>query len=157
MAALGEAPYAFASTVERERDNSPEQWRERLRRNAWFVACVDDQPAGLVAGTTWPDEDPDRRHLISMWVRPSYRGLGIAAQLIAAVRDWAADAGAHELELWVADGNEAALRTYAGAGFVPSGRRQPLPSNPAVGEEMWVLAMTTAERAQPHEAVENPG
>jgi GNAT superfamily N-acetyltransferase len=118
---------------------------------------VDDQPAGLVAGTTWPDEDPDRRHLISMWVRPSHRGLGIAAQLIAVVRDWAADAGAHELELWVADGNDAAVRTYAGAGFVPTGRRQPLPSNPAVGEEMWVLAINTAHRAQPREAVENPG
>jgi GNAT superfamily N-acetyltransferase len=118
---------------------------------------VDDEPAGLAAGTTWPDEVPDRRHLISMWVRPSHRGLGIAAQLIAAVRDWAADAGARELELWVADRNEAAVRTYAGAGFVRTGRRQPLPSNPAVGEEMWVLAMTTADRAQPHEAAENPG
>jgi GNAT superfamily N-acetyltransferase len=118
---------------------------------------VDDQPAGLVAGTTWPDENPDRRHLISMWVRPSHRGLGIAAELIAAVRDWAVDAGAHELELWVADGNEAAARTYTAAGFVPTGRRQPLPSNPAVGEEMWVLAMNTAHRARPHEAAENPG
>jgi RimJ/RimL family protein N-acetyltransferase len=76
-----------------------------------------------------------------MWVRPSHRGLGIAARLVDAVRDWAVDAGARELELWVADGNEAAARLYVRAGFVPTGIRQPLPSNPAIGEENWILAL----------------
>jgi hypothetical protein len=44
--------------------------------------------------------------------------------------------------LWVADGNTAAMRAYERAGFVPTGRRQPLPSDPAVGEEQWALALT---------------
>jgi GNAT superfamily N-acetyltransferase len=118
---------------------------------------VDDEPAGLAAGTTWPDEVPDRRHLISMWVRPSHRGLGIAARLIDAVRDWAVAAGARELELWVADGNEAAARAYARAGFVSTGIRQPLPSNPAVGEEHWILALTGDGAARPHGASDHPG
>jgi GNAT superfamily N-acetyltransferase len=100
---------------------------------------------------------PGRRHLISMWVRPSHRGLGVAAQLIDAVREWAVADEAHELALWVADGNEAAVTAYVRTGFVPTGRRQPLPSNPAVGEELYVLAMTAAERARPHGAAEYPG
>lgn len=157
LAALTEAPYAFASTLERERDDLPEQWRERLRRNPWFVALVDGQPAGLAGGTTWPDENPDRRHLFSMWVRPSHRGLGIAGRLVDAVREWAVADGARELELWVADGNEAATRAYARAGFTPTGKRQPLPSNPAVGEEHWVLTLADAEQARPRGAAEYPG
>jgi GNAT superfamily N-acetyltransferase len=142
LTALGEAPYAFASTLDRERDDEPAQWRERLTRHPWFLACADDEPAGLAAGVPSSDGLTERRHLISMWVRPSHRGLGLAALLIDAVREWAIADGARELALWVADGNEAAVRAYARAGFVATGRRQPLPSNPSVGEEQWLLALT---------------
>lgn len=76
-----------------------------------------------------------------MWVRPEHRGHRLAERLIAAVRCWGVGRGAHELTLWVADGNTAAMRAYERAGFVPAGRRQPLPSDPAVGEEQWVLAL----------------
>jgi hypothetical protein len=56
----------------------------------------------------------------------------------------------------VADGNVAAIRAYARAGFVATGRRQPLPSKPAVGEEQWVLALTAPDRARPHGAGDHP-
>jgi ribosomal protein S18 acetylase RimI-like enzyme len=82
-----------------------------------------------------------RRDLISMWVHPEHRGRGIGARLLHAVVEWAAGDGAREVSLWVADGNETAAGLYRRAGFVPTGRRQPLPSNPAVGEEEWVLAL----------------
>jgi ribosomal protein S18 acetylase RimI-like enzyme len=105
---------------------------------AWFVAEVDGVPAGLAAGRA----DTGRLGLISMWVHPGHRGRRLAERLIAAVREWGAAEGADELVLWVADGNTAAMRAYERAGFVPTGRRQPLPSDPAVGEEQWALALT---------------
>jgi RimJ/RimL family protein N-acetyltransferase len=100
---------------------------------AWFVAEVDGAPAGIAAGCP----SPERTGLISMWVDPAHRGRRLADALIGAVLAWAVDEGARELTLWVADGNEAATRAYARAGFAPTGRRQPLPSDPAVGEEEW--------------------
>jgi GNAT superfamily N-acetyltransferase len=152
LAALADAPYAFASTLERERDDQADQWRSRLRQYAWLVAEADGLPVGLAAGITSSDGVPGRRHLISMWVRPTHRGLGIAARLIDGVREWAVADGAHELALWVADGNAPAMTAYRNAGFEPTGRRQPLPSNPAVGEEMWVLDMSWMRGAPPHGA-----
>lgn len=72
---------------------------------------------------------------------PAQRGQGVAGLLVRAVAGWAVADGARELALWVADGNDVAARVYARAGFVGSGRRQPLPSNPAIGEEEWVLPL----------------
>lgn len=62
--------------------------------------------------------------------------------------EWAASDGAREVALWVADGNTAAAAAYRLAGFVPTGRRQPLPSNPAVGEEEWVLAVPALDEGR---------
>jgi ribosomal protein S18 acetylase RimI-like enzyme len=76
-----------------------------------------------------------------MWVRPEHRGRGAATSLVQAVASWAAADGAREVALWVADGNVAAAGLYRRAGFVPTGRRQPLPSDPAVGEEEWLLVL----------------
>ena len=103
----------------------------------WFVAEAGGLPAGLAAGRA----AVTHLGLISMWVRPAHRGHRLADHLIAAVRAWGVTQGAGELVLWVADGNAAAMRAYERAGFVPTGRRQPLPNDPDVGEEQWVLAL----------------
>jgi GNAT superfamily N-acetyltransferase len=99
---------------------------------------VDGEPAGLAIGTPSYDGLPARRDLISLWVPPEHRGHGIAAALVAAVVAWADRDGAREVALWAADGNTAAAAVYRRAGFAPTGRRQPLPSNPATSEEEWV-------------------
>lgn len=98
---------------------------------------MDGVPAGLAAGLG----ATGRLGLVSMWVSPEHRGRRLAERLIAAVRGWGATQGAGEVALWVADGNTAAMRAYERAGFIPTGRRQPLPSDPAVGEEQWVLRL----------------
>jgi ribosomal protein S18 acetylase RimI-like enzyme len=81
-----------------------------------------------------------------MWVRPEQRGHRLAERLVAAVRGWGEAQGGTELTLWVADGNTAAMRAYERAGFVPTGRRQPLPSDPAVGEEQWTMPLVEHAR-----------
>lgn len=142
LAALLDAPQSFASTHERERADAEEQWRERARWAAWFAVCVDGEAVGLAGGAGSPDGLAGRRHLVGMWVHPEHRGSRLASVLVEAVREWAVADGAQELALWVADGNAPAARAYSRAGFVPTGRRQPLPSNPAVGEEHWLLDLS---------------
>jgi RimJ/RimL family protein N-acetyltransferase len=139
LAALADAPHAFASTHEREHGRTEAQWRARIDGVAWFVAEVDGAPVGLAAGS--PD-DAGGVGLVSMWVDPAHRGRRLAERLIRAVQDWAGGLGAREVSLWVADGNTTAASVYARAGFVPTGERQPLPSHPEIGEERWVLALS---------------
>jgi GNAT superfamily N-acetyltransferase len=104
---------------------------------------VDGEQVGIAIGKSSYDGLPHRRDLISMWVRAAHRGRGIATRLLLAVLEWAAGDGARDVALWVADGNASAAAVYRRAGFVPTGRRQPLPSNTAVGEEEWVLTLPT--------------
>ena len=143
LRALADAPYAFGSTLDRERDRTEEEWREwadrgRHGRGASFAAVGHDSRfVGLVAGFEDDEEgEPGSVHLVAMWVDPAHRRGGLGAALVAAVVDWARDRGAPEVHLWVTDGNRAARALYLREGFVPTGIRQPLPSNPAVAEEM---------------------
>jgi GNAT superfamily N-acetyltransferase len=53
---------------------------------------------------------------------------------IAAVLDWARASRARSVHLWVTETNKPACRLYERCGFSPTGERQPLPSNPALGE-----------------------
>lgn len=134
LSALADAPHAFASTLEREADLDADSWQQRVASGAWFIAREAGEPVGLVAGVT--DRETGGPHLVAMWVDPSVRGRGVGQALVEAVRDWAAASAADRLILWVADGNDSARRLYERCGFVDTGRRQPLPSDPSVGESL---------------------
>jgi GNAT superfamily N-acetyltransferase len=133
LRALGDSPSAFASTLELEVAFDEAEWRRRIAGGPWWLAFDGDRPVGLVAA--YPP-DGDERHLVAMWVEPAARGTSTAADLVEAVCGWAADAGAGTVALWVADGNDRARRFYERLGFVATGERQPLPSNPEIGEEL---------------------
>jgi GNAT superfamily N-acetyltransferase len=137
LAALLDAPGAFASTYAREHRDTAEQWEDRIARFAWFAVGRH----ALVCGRRSAEGVPRRCDLTSMWVHPEHRGRGLAGELIAAVRDRATADGAREIALWVADGNNGATRAYSRAGFAPTGRRQPLPSTPDVEEEQWLVVI----------------
>jgi ribosomal protein S18 acetylase RimI-like enzyme len=133
LAALSEAPYAFASTYAREAGFTEEQWRGRiLSRGATFFGFLPDagEPAG-VSGVYIADGVAD---LVSMWVRPSARGRGVGESLIEAAADWAKARDYDTLFLWVTESNAAARRLYERCGFTATGERQPLPSDPALSE-----------------------
>jgi ribosomal protein S18 acetylase RimI-like enzyme len=139
LAALSEAPHAFASTYGREAAFTEETWRGRInKRSTTFFAYADPaasvgtdgRPAGL-AGVYVELEDAD---LVSMWVRPSARGTGVGEALVAAAVGWARANNYPTLFLWVAETNQAARRLYQRCGFTATGEQQPLPSNPAVQE-----------------------
>ena len=132
--ALLDAPSAFASTHAREVAFGEAEWRARIDGGPWWLAREGNDPVGLVAGYR-TDEDGDVAHLVAMWVRPASRGTGAATALVEAVCAWAAGEGRRAVSLWVADGNDRARRFYERLGFTGTGERQPLPSNPRIGEE----------------------
>jgi GNAT superfamily N-acetyltransferase len=129
LAALHDAPSAFWTTAAVAGALTEVEWRRRLADAACFVAVADGRPVGLAAGL---DEEPGVAELISMWVDPSWRGRGVADELVIAVTGWAAGEGVSRVQLWVAVGNDAAERLYARHQFVRTGRVQAMyPDEPA--------------------------
>ncbi|MBV9381893.1 MAG: N-acetyltransferase [Streptosporangiaceae bacterium] len=142
LAALREAPQAFASAYEREAAFGETDWRRRVASGATFFGYLpggpggspgtgDASPAGLSTGL---EEDPDTAELVSMWVRPQARGHGVGEALVSAVTAWAADRGFAAVHLWVSEVNLPARRLYERCGFKLTGERQPLPSDPRLPE-----------------------
>jgi ribosomal protein S18 acetylase RimI-like enzyme len=143
LAALADAPDAFASTLAGERGQPEAEWRARIAALPWFLGFQDGQPAGLIAALPprprpaqapaqdpeqEPEHDPEQAwHLVSMWVSPDARGAGLAELLVAAVTEHARQTGADRVTLWVAVGNERARQFYRRLGFTPTGRRQQYP------------------------------
>lgn len=71
-----------------------------------------------------------------MWVAPESQSAGIGSQLVEAVVQWIIDGGTEQVRLWVVEDNLAPRRLYERAGFVETGFKQALPSNPSLSETM---------------------
>jgi ribosomal protein S18 acetylase RimI-like enzyme len=145
LAALADAPGAFAMTLAAEAGQPEAEWRARIGALPWFLGFRDGQPAGMVAALPprdGPGRSPDEAwHLVSMWVRPAARGAGLADLLVGAVIEHARQAGAGRVTLWVAVGNDRARGFYQRMGFTPTGRRQQYPRDgaAALDEEEFEL------------------
>jgi ribosomal protein S18 acetylase RimI-like enzyme len=173
LAALAEAPYAFGSTLDGEIGRPEQFWRSRIAAWPQFIAWAAGQPVGIAAGFaerasdgdghassnsshegnasgTSGDESPGHGdgasgswHLVSMWVSPGARGLGIADDLVAAVGGCARADGAKRLTLWVTDVNARAQAFYQRLGFRSTGRRQLVrPDEPDHWEQEQVLELS---------------
>lgn len=146
LAALVDAPSAFASTYARESLLSAEDWEGRARQGsagsarATFFAESADGIVGLV-GAYRPGPVSSRVELVSMWTRPAARRTGVGRLLVQAVLDWARSCGARDVELWVAKGNVSAEKLYRTMGFVEVGDCQPLPSDPCKEEVRMRLVL----------------
>jgi ribosomal protein S18 acetylase RimI-like enzyme len=141
LSALAEAPYAFGSTYARELAFGEPQWRGRINErsvNYLAQATPDEEPAGL-AGVHVADDGV--AELVSMWVRPGCRGLGVGEALVEAAAAWAKARDFGTLFLWVTETNAPARRLYERCGFAVTGERQPLPSDPAVSEVQMSRAL----------------
>jgi ribosomal protein S18 acetylase RimI-like enzyme len=151
LAALADAPDAFAATLASEAGQPEADWRARIAARPWFLGYQPDgQPAGLIAALPprpGPDQDP-AWHLVSMWVSPGARGSGLADRLVSAVTEHASRAGAAQVTLWVAVGNERARAFYRRMGFMPTGRRQiyPRPGAAGLDEEEFARPRSDPQR-----------
>jgi len=134
LAALRDAPDAFASTYEREAAFAEADWQRWIAGGGNFLAYVPElgiAPAGIAGGF---EAEPGTIELVSMWIRPDARGHGIGQALVETVVGWARARGMSRVHLWVAENNGHARLLYERCGFSPTAERQPLPSNPALTE-----------------------
>ena len=97
-----------------------ERWRERLAifDSVNVVALLGGRPVGMVSGVPGNDPTPE---LISMWVSPAARGIGVGDRLVESVAEWARQRGATALRLAVAEDNEKATALYTRNGFTDTG------------------------------------
>jgi GNAT superfamily N-acetyltransferase len=134
LRALRDAPLAFGSTLAREEAFTTAEWRRRAAAGAAGdeqAAFVVEPDAGLAIGRL-DDDDPAAAGLYAMWVAPQARGTGAGRALVEAVAEWATGRGARTLHTSVTEGNPAGAALYAAAGFVDTGRREPLGHSDAV-------------------------
>ena len=128
LSALQQAPFAFGSTYERERNFDEQTWRARLSNpdGPTFLAFEGDAVVGIDGMYT----EEDKRILVAMWVAPGARRGGVGKALTRAVIDWVAARGEERLLLGVAEENEPASRLYESLGFRFTGNAEPLRSDP---------------------------
>jgi ribosomal protein S18 acetylase RimI-like enzyme len=82
------------------------------------VAALGREHVGIVSSV----EDDGHRYVESMWVKPAYRGLGVARELLREVERLARLEGRDGLRLYVLEGNPRTERFYTRLGFVKTGR-----------------------------------
>jgi ribosomal protein S18 acetylase RimI-like enzyme len=138
IAALREVPYAFGITLSEALAQDQEALEAfvlqlaQSDQRAGFVLYTEGQPAGLV-GAYFEDE-PERRGFIrALWVAPAVRHLRGGELLVSTATRWLVEHGSTQIYSWVTDANVNARHFYERLGFVASGERQPVRSDP----EQW--------------------
>lgn len=136
LASLADTPEAFGSTLERENAMTEAQWRARFANAAIFLGGRGGD--ALTTATAIPCDDPRDGgiEIVGVWAHPSVRGTGLPAATLRAVIAWTGD---RRVRLWVSESNPAAERFYLKLGFVPTGRRSPLPRDHSIMERQLAL------------------
>lgn len=123
LAALREAPDAFAATLDQEAQLDEDYWRMRMARSARLLASTAEHPAaGIVS--VGDSDDPEAADLFGMWVVPQLRGAGVAWRLTRAATDHARAEGRRALQAWVSVDNGRAVAFFSSYGFRPSDQRR---------------------------------
>lgn len=121
--ALGTDPSAFGSTLAdwQGSGDREDRWRGRLLDVPFnLVAITAGSLVGQASGTR-PDS-AGVTELISLWVDPQFRGVGVGDALIREIQRWALTSGASTLRLSVKRGNRAAIGLYERHAFAATGR-----------------------------------
>ena len=84
-------------------------------RAAWFVAIVDGR--AVACGAWQPLPEPGMAELKRMYVRPAFRGRGIARQMIVAIEEEALAAGRSVIRLSTGASSPAAIALYQSSGY----------------------------------------
>lgn len=131
LRALRDAPSAYFASRGNEESLPLSYWEDWAtnKDKVMLVAMEDGKWLGMAGAFAHPEQG-GTVSLWWLWVAPSARGRGLARRLVEARADWARERGAVRLELAVAENNEAAKALYRGLGFVPTGERRSMASDP---------------------------
>ncbi len=120
LRSLLDSPDSFETTHEQASLFPQESWIKQLHTLPTFVAVLDGEDVGIVRGGN-DEENSDIGWLISLWVAPEARSLGIGKELSRKVVNWAESERKRSLLLEVREGNEFARNLYDRMGFHPNG------------------------------------
>jgi len=136
LRALQNTPTAFSSTYAEEFQLTDAEWVKRAARwtdetSIGYLAVDAGSPCGIAAGFL-DKNDATRAHLVSMWVAPTHRRLGIGRTLVDAIIAWLRVKSVRTLQLLVTSNNDPAIRFYQQLGFQLTGRTEPYANDPAL-------------------------
>ncbi len=124
LEALRDHPTAYTSDYASNREKPTSYWTERLRFHRGdntemiYFATQGNQLVGMSG--IYGQNSPKVQHSMVIWgvyVRPDWRGLHLAENLIAACIAWARPQSVKIVKLAVVTTNTAAIRCYARSGF----------------------------------------
>ena len=119
--ALENAPTAFSSDYQVNLNHPVSYWERRLAFDEYgtiFFAEYENKLIGMTG--IYQNESPKTRHsaeIISVFVRPEWRGLHIAEALIEACIEWAKAREVNIVKLGVISASTSAIRCYQRCGF----------------------------------------
>ena len=126
LRALADSPDAFGETLSQAQARSEGWWI----RGADYIANHSDRLALFIAwdnqvpcGSIYISLESSVAHIFGMWAEPAYRRRGIGTALLNTATPWAIERQAVSLDLWVTEGNEAAMRLYQRAQFSATGEQ----------------------------------
>ena len=138
LRALRDSPDAFGTTFAEAEAKPPQWFIDRARElddepDRWgvLVACDDDDVFHGMLYAAVSSENPSTMEVFGMWTDRALRRHGIAASLIDAVVSWSKRLGLSRIELWVTEGNDAAISFYNRAHFRDTGETDLLRPNRA--------------------------
>ena len=144
--ALRDALSAFSATYTDECRLSDEEWISRAAqwsgaKSTAYLALDHGAACGIVGGFLDPQE-AIRAQLVSMWVAPSHRRLGVGSQLVNAIADWARAEGAGLLRLVVTSNNHRAIQFYQRLGFAVTAKIGPYRNDPLLDDFEMIRALS---------------
>jgi len=136
LRALQDSPTAFSSTFAEESNLTGGDWMKRAvqwsdAKSIGYLALDDCAAVGVAAGILNPNE-PSRVDLVSMWVAPTHRRLGIGRTLVEAIVAWTRTQHVRILLLLVTSNNDTAINFYQCLGFSLTGKTEPYRNDPAL-------------------------
>ena len=145
LRALQDSPGAFGSNYAWESQLEDAEWMKRIGRwsgstGVGYLAMDQGTPCGI-AGCLLYEGDPTLAQLISMWIAPTHRQIGVGRLLVEQVILWARSRGALRLQLHVTGRNEPAIKFYKRLGFAFTGNTIPYPNDPTEIEREMELAI----------------
>ena len=140
LAALLDTPTAFGVSYQTAALYSDEQWKDRASSagTEFWLAVKDNKPVGMIGAAV---SGANRYNLIGMWVEPTARGSGVAAQLVEAVKSRAIEKGHDRVFLDVSPDNARASNFYLNQGFTFTDEWEPLESHPHIMVQtmLWTI------------------
>lgn len=131
LEALEQEPEAFGASLEEEKKKTLEEWQARLdlsnQEESGYLGAFD---AGEIIGMIgyYRHKGAKLRHkasIVSMYVKQSHRGTGVAGELMkAALLQLQTIGDLDQVQLAVVTSNQAAVRFYEKMGFQPFGHEK---------------------------------